>query len=142
MDRSGDGLDRRLHRYLLQASCLGEVSSLDTECAEVQPLTYLCFSSSFICSARSRPAPLLVFPASGVAPLDARAVTEGFVRLGAFFSAELGTMRGELAILQLTGEETSGMVVSAMSFLLKCSGLCQVTPSVSLALGVDLCSLG
>ncbi len=60
---------------------------------------YLCFSSSFICSARSWAAPLLIVDASGVAPLEAAPVVESFVRLAALLSAEPGTTRGELAIL-------------------------------------------
>jgi hypothetical protein len=103
MGRSGDGQGRRLHRYLLRAFCLGQVSWLDSECGEIQPLTYLCFSSSFICSAKSSPAPLVVLAASGVAPLDTAAVFESFVRLAALFSVEPGITTGELAILWLTG---------------------------------------
>jgi len=86
-----------------ELSAWGRLAGSIRNCGEIQPLTYLCFSSSFICSAKSSPAPLLVPAASGVAPLDAGAVFESFVRLAALFSEEPGTTTGELAILWLTG---------------------------------------
>lgn len=66
----------------------------------MKPLTYFCFSSSFICSARSRPVPP---PAeipdvdSGVPPLDAG--TWSLVLLADCFSDPEGMMRGEFAMV-------------------------------------------
>ena len=64
---------------------------------------YFCFSSSFICSARSRPAPLLFCATSGVAPLEEGAAVDSLERLDVLvpFSVEPGMTRGEFAILEL-----------------------------------------
>ncbi len=70
----------------------------------IGPLTYLCFSSSFICSVRSWPALLLVLAASGRAPLDAAVLFASFVRLAVLFSAQPGMTRGELAMVEFTAK--------------------------------------
>jgi len=69
---------------------------------EARPFTYLCFSSSFICSAISwmGATPLLALEdASGVAPLEEGAALESFDFDVEPLSAEPGTRSGELAIM-------------------------------------------
>lgn len=63
------------------------------------PLTYLCFSSSFICSARSCPVPLLDCATSGVPSLEAE-LEESLERsVEAAFPASPGTTSGEFAMM-------------------------------------------
>jgi hypothetical protein len=62
-------------------------------------LTYFSFSSSFICSARSWPVPLLADDGSGVAPLETRVFASFDLMSAVFFSAEPGgTTKGDTAI--------------------------------------------
>jgi hypothetical protein len=72
---------------------------------------YFCFSSSFICSARSRPPPLLVCVTSGVAPLEEGAAVDSLERLDVLvpFSAIV-------VLMALKRDRDS----KAMTFLLAC----------------------
>jgi hypothetical protein len=82
---------------------------------------YFCFSSSFICSARSRPAPLLLCATSGVAPLEEGAAVDSLERLDVLvpFSVEPGTTRGEFAIVVLMALKRDEDW-TVMTFLLGC----------------------
>jgi hypothetical protein len=64
------------------------------------PLTYLCFSSSFICSARSRPRLLLGDVVLGLVPFEVTTLADSLDLLaGPFLSAKAGgTINGETAI--------------------------------------------
>ena len=72
------------------------------KCGEtcVLPLIYLCFSSSFICSARSRPMPLLGDAVLGLVPFEVTTLADGLdLLVGPFLSAKAGgTIKGETAI--------------------------------------------
>jgi hypothetical protein len=67
------------------------------------PLTYLCFSSSFICSARSRTTPFLGDVVLEFVPFEVTTLADNLDLLpGPFLSAEAdGTINGEIAIFKM-----------------------------------------
>jgi hypothetical protein len=76
-----------------------------------EPFTYLCFSSSFICSARSRPVPPFAeIPEtdSGVPPLEAGTWSLDLV-VGGSLSEPGRMMRGEFAMTTLERMAVCGL---------------------------------
>ena len=77
-----------------------------------RPLTYLFFSSSFICSARSKPVPFPACGSSGVVPFEACAAESFDLVVAVLRSADPGgTTSGETAMATRTEDQSNGYVL-------------------------------